>query len=331
VTTPGAPNPGAIGTGGTCSPTPIICGGCLESFLPKCGFGGTWVAGGGVYYMEAIYNNNRAFVADSGKAFSSTFASQNFNNNLQVAPLAFVGYSWDNGFGIRFRWFGFNQNQSAGTTIGSGNITVFDASGNNTIGFGKGTTIVANSHLYLSAYDLEATYNTTIGKWLLIGSAGARYAQINQAYSIASVDAAGVALAGSGSNHDFNGFGPTVSLEGHRQIGCSGFGVYASARASILFGSGHLSSGSVTGPASDIGFTSSTASGSQTSVIPVGEMEIGGEWSKAWGRFRVFAQVGVIGQIWWGTGNAAEPTIFSSGSPSNLGFIGGVARAGIAF
>jgi len=329
-----APPPGITISPGGCTPAPIVSGGCLDSCLPQCGFGGTWVVGGGVYYMAPFYNNNRAFTTSSttfaATGTATTTGLTNFNNKLQIAPLAFVGYSWDNGVGIRFRWFQFREDNSAGATL-DGTTSVSDALGNvMTPGpAAKGTTVTASAHLYLSAYDLEATYTYACGKWLVIGAAGARYAQINQGYSANATDPAGVAIFNGGSNHNFNGFGPTVALEGHRQICDLGFGVYASARASILFGSGHLSNGFSVTALDDP--TSVSNAGSQVSVIPVGELEMGGEWTTCWRRFRFFAQVGVVGQIWWGTGNASEPTINSSGSPSNLGFIGGVARAGITF
>jgi len=326
-----APTPAVDGTrnndSGTTAPMPVVPGGTIDALLPRGGLGGTWVVGGGIYVLGPISSNARAFTNEPiiGRA-----SETNFTVNLNVAPLAFVGYSWDNGWGVRFRWYQFSADASASATFAG---QVEDATGRQAQLLGSGT-VSASGHLHVSAYDLEATYNTTMGQWLLVGSAGARYGQINQGYGFEAAAVATGRSFASSDNHDFNGFGPTFALEGHRRLGDSTFGLYASARASILFGSGQYSDSSMltispgNGRATGLGTSSSS---SQTSVIPVGELEFGGEWSRAWGRLRLFAQVGVVGQIWWGTGSASDSASSQSGAPSNLGFIGGVARAGVSF
>jgi hypothetical protein len=78
--------------------------------------------------------------------------------------------------------------------------------------------------------------------------------------------------------------------------------------------------------------TLATSRAQQADVIPVGELEIGGEYSRDLGRYRLFAQAGLVGQVWWGAGNAANNN--SGGSPNNssdLGFLGFVFRGGISF
>jgi hypothetical protein len=68
------------------------------------------------------------------------------------------------------------------------------------------------------------------------------------------------------------------------------------------------------------------------SLMPVGELEVGAEYGYQFGRARVFAQTGLVGQIWWGAGNASDTADnLSSDSSSNLGFIGLVFRAGVTY
>ena len=82
-----------------------------------------------------------------------------------------------------------------------------------------------------------------------------------------------------------------------------------------------------------------SGSGSATGIVPVGEMELGAEWSHAvWGRIHVFGQLGVFGQFWGGAGNSSEGTGLAPGnlgtqssSQANFGFIGGVGRLGFSF
>jgi len=113
-----------------------------------------------------------------------------------------------------------------------------------------------------------------------------------------------------------------------------------SARGSLLFGSGSQF-GSATAPDLINGGVNAVGTNSQTSVMPVGEIELGSEVFYNWGRFRLFGQVGVVGQAWWGAGNASQGLNLAASTPTfptttgqgnnTLGFIGGVARVGLSF
>jgi hypothetical protein len=59
-------------------------------------------------------------------------------------------------------------------------------------------------------------------------------------------------------------------------------------------------------------------------VIPVGELELGVGMRRPLGRTVLLFRMGVVGQAWWGAGNA-------TGESGDLGFLGGVFRGGILF
>ena len=160
------------------------------------------------------------------------------------------------------------------------------------------------------------------------------YVHMSQSYTLNVNDPVNGTFFSNGS-HDFNGFGPTVAFEGHYRFGNSDFGLYGSTRGTLLFGS-NAQNYFATTP-----MTSLAGSSSAAGILPVGELEIGGEWSHCWGRFRLSAQLGVIGQIWFNGGNAAQSANLSGAggtnfggqinSPGNFGFFGGVGRVGVSF
>jgi len=318
------------GTATVIPATPIVAGGCLDTCLPRCN--GGWSVGGGVYVMQPFFGSNPAFFTQRTVGGATVTHQQDFSSEISVAPLAYLGYTWANGWGIRGRWFEFTSSGSAGSPINS-STTVFDATsvlGALPAPAGTTATAIASSRMILSVYDLEATYARTFDQWSFLFSAGVRYAHLSQDYSISVTDA-GANLGSVASSQTFNGLGPTLALEAHRQLGSSDFALYGSARGSLLFGT--LDQDSSASPVIRGGSSSST------DVLPIGELEMGGEWGHTCERFRFSAQLGVVGQIWWGGGNASQGaylnTINIGGLPpssaGNFGFIGGVFRAGVSF
>jgi len=294
---------------------------------------GYWTIGGGVYFMTPYYTSNPAFF--TGNATGTNFALTDFHQHMTVSPLAWVGYTWDNGWGIRGRWFQFSGNAQAGFTADA-NTTEVGIPTAGTFGITPGTLVAATNNLRLNAYDLEATNLWVLGRWSFLASAGVRYVHYSQDYQFIALDPVfGNTTASSGNN--FNGAGPTLSVEMRRLIGFNdgpGDGtrvyLYASARGSLLYGASHqFATGSIGFSVSDPNFVAS-----QTTVVPVGELEIGAEWTNTFGRLRFFAQAAFIGQAWCGGNNASAGIAgfeFGTGVLSNFGFVGGVVRAGINF
>ncbi len=309
---------------------------------------GSFIAGGGLYFMTPYFQSNAAFIQRrTDKTGNDVFLHEtDFSQNMEVAPLVWVGYVFDNGWGVRARWFDFNSNAnessiSPGPT--GGNSTIYYVPGGDGFPVAKGDVVAASEHLGVDVFDIEATNNFQCGCWAMLASAGIRYAHVSQSYDInefgpgVGVLAPPTKVLGTvTSSNDFNGAGPTMGLEVHRAIGDTDFGFYSSARGSILFGSSHqVGQG-------QLNVDPVFLSGSEATLVSIGELEIGGEWSTAVGRAHLVAQVGLVGQVWWGAGNSTDvQSLFNvnnndsihSAIPAggNFGFIGGVARFGVSF
>jgi hypothetical protein len=307
--------------------TPSVVTGLADNCA--CNKHGYWTVGGGVYYIQPVFETNPAFLSTTGVA-GTTFLRQNdFSNTFDVAPLGFLSYTDASGWGLRGRWFSLESEGHSSAALDGGSF-VSDPAG--FLGASTpGSVLDANNHLRLNVGDVEATYIFNCGSWSLLSSAGARYAYMSQDYNLNIVEG-GIATSNVSAGHNFSGAGPTFSLEGRRQVWNPCWTAYGSMRASILFGTGrqHATAGgtAVAGGPFDV-------VSHQTDVLPIGEIEIGGEYAKVWGRYRLFAQLGFVGQVWLGGGNASQglPTSFTNlnDNGTNFGLLGGVFRAGINF
>ncbi|MBL8798232.1 MAG: hypothetical protein JNM56_30335 [Planctomycetia bacterium] len=117
----------------------------------------------------------------------------------------------------------------------------------------------------------------------------------------------GVVLIDSG--HNFSGVGPTVALEGGYRLGNSGFALIGSTRGSLLFGSGRQSAegrSTFDGDAFAL-----SASQENNDLLPVWDLELGGEYSRDVGNFNFFFQAAFVAQVWFGAGNAANNDIIT--------------------
>jgi hypothetical protein len=316
---------GGLFNGGLCHGG--LCGG-LDQPTP---FAGAWSGGGGIYWMMPYFSSNPAYFAKAG----TVTTQQNYDSHMSVAPTGFISYYFTPDWGVKFRWWQIDSNASANGTTGGAIIT--DPSGTGPgVATAKGATISANSNLYVSMYNLEIAHKWSFGcnnhSWVEV-SGGVAYVHMSQSYGLNVADPAGAGSLTSIGSHDFNGWGPTIAFEGHYRLGDSDFGVYGSARGSLLFGSNAQNYFASSGA----GMISGSSSGS--SILPVGEVELGGEWSHCFcNRFRLYAQVGVVGQIWINGGDAAQGANINGtsvgsqiSSPANFGFVGGVGRIGISF
>jgi hypothetical protein len=318
VPVPSVPVPGPVVNGGTCSSgcASTSPGGCFNFLHNHCG---TWTASIGAYYMVPVFESNPAYVTLNGTAFGT----QSFNHDFEVAPLATLGYTGLNGWGVRGRVFTFDGD-GTNTSSPSVGTTIIPAGPSLGTVLGAGDAVVASSNLSLDVYDFEATYTWSNGPWSWLASAGARYVDLSQDYNL-SIVSGGVATNTVTGTSSFKGAGPTFSFEARRQLANPALALYGTVRGSILFGSGEQTSAT-----SGAGFGAFTTTANQTDVLSIGEMEIGGEWGKDFGRYRLFTQLGFVGQVWFGGGNAAQgPNGTDLGQ--NFGFYGGVARIGLNF
>jgi Legionella pneumophila major outer membrane protein precursor len=287
-----------------------------------------WSFGVGVYIMEPIFQSNPAYINGHINNGAAVYKQTDFSQNATGAPLAWLGYTWSGGWGIRGRWFEFSSSGNTSDTVGP--LGIYAPGGISLPSTNPGDAVSASSVLYGDVVDLEATYTMGGDNWSLIGSAGVRYVHLNQSYSLGVFDPTnGITKVYSVNN--FNGAGPTLAIEGRRQIGASPFALYGSARGSIVFGEAHQWA-NIADPVNG----TMVFGGRQTSVLCIGEMELGAEWRLALGRGRssFYTQLGCVGQFWTGAGNPSQALSVNTSNiapGSNFGFIGGVIRAGIDF
>jgi hypothetical protein len=110
--------------------------------------------------------------------------------------------------------------------------------------------------------------------------------------------------------------------------------LYATARGGLLFGDSKHSVTETFGTGI-VAAEPVTAFANHEQSLPFVELEIGAEYDRKIGRGRAFVQAALVGQEWFGAGNASFdasiPNIPSSDTFSNLGLFGFKLAAGIRY
>jgi hypothetical protein len=311
------------------------CGSCCDSCCDMCcdtccSTGCGWVAGGGVMFLKPHWDSNPAIYEIDGNALRNV----DFDHDFEAAPFGWVGYVGDTGFGVRARWFEFDHSSDV-SFIGNGDqaLPFLFPIGLLTADLLDGAAVDVLSNLNLDVWDFEATQTICHGCWTWQGSAGVRYLHISQRYDLLAGPPTSVPLqqAVFTSGHNFNGVGPTLSLEGRRAVGCTGLSFYGNARGSILFGESEYDAVIAGG----LAFDNPPVQLLLSSWAPVSivELELGADYRVPVGMYTFFARGALVGQFWQGVGNAAA--IDSSGIPAdrsaNLGLWGTKTEVGIAY
>jgi hypothetical protein len=346
-----SPIPGGLDGSSACRQPD--CQACCEPDDGRFGL----VGGAGIYWMQPYFTNNPAFtvtqVTSTGPSGTprAVTSRANLGNHMEVAPMLWLGYVSDSGLGGRVRWWHFRHGTDQGVAVGPGapgTLTFISSAA--PMGFtafadnnGQTAALAVTSKLELQVWDAEATTSVQSGKWDLLLAGGVRYAHIAQNYNaFVSGDSGGTAgpiTATVLSGHSFDGIGPVVALEARRALCDCGLSLYGSARGAILFGSARQTAfdAFVSGDGSFI----DDATERRNPVVPVGELELGLEYGRCIGSSRVFSQVALVGQQWWGIGSASRAVNTNSfGVPnpgggsivdSDLGLLGLAFRTGVSF
>ena len=178
--------------------------------------------------LNAVGFNN-IFYVESPAASQSLDGSA--DSELEFSQRVIVGYEGDQGGGFQVRWFTLNND--AGYT-GTGVDTI---NGN--------LPVVGLLNFDVDAIDAELTQRGKFRVWDWLATAGAHYARVdihnsaNGAFDWSGFgDAIWFALAGM----EFEGAGPTVSVQGSREVIWEGFEFFGSARTALLYGDIELDS-----------------------------------------------------------------------------------------
>jgi hypothetical protein len=302
---------------------------------------GHFVAGAGLYIVKPYFENNPAFTSARGNfingngAVTSTNDQQDFDWGLNPAPVAWLGYVSDCGWGFRAHWWLFDQRSSA-SDVSDLNTTILSATPGNLIIQAESFLTVSppqmiiNSNLKLNSWDFDVTRETEVGNWSMLFSAGLKYAHLSQDYNAFTQvtpilgEFRETSLLSSG--HNFNGAGPTIALEAKRPIGHTGISFFGNLRGAMLFGESRQQVTQTSifqgNPFSNI-FSTNFNSG-HDKVLPVAELEMGAEFSRRWGNLYPFIRTGLLAQTWFGAGSATDLT-------GNLGFLGLTVTAGVYY
>jgi hypothetical protein len=294
---------------------------------------GHLMAGAGLYILKPYFQNNPAFFMQisgplvppsSGISAITALNQHDFPWGLDAAPLAWVGYVSEGGFGVRARWWLFDQ-RSATSAVSDPNTTIVSASPaglstttSPTLGrvIFEPSEMFLNSNLKLNVWDFEATRETVVGRWMLLASAGFRYAHLSQDYNAFQpfltfhfsfpepVEETSHLVDLLSAGHNFNGAGPNVALEAKRPMGNSGFSLFANLRGTMLFGQSkqqvarttitQFGGPNVFGLPPRIDVFVSTVGSVRDVVLPVTELEMGPNFLEPWVLF-----VPSFAQDWW--------------------------------
>lgn len=303
-----------------------------------------WTGGAGWYLLKPFADDNQAYsTTTTGAGNNATRNTTDFTWDYTSSPLVWLGYQTADGWGVRSRFFYFDENSSLATVAnaaGSGttirpSLRLPDADmlfgvGAGSPGFlgspihlGTGTDRLGyTSGLSLNYVDFEATYDLCEGQYTFFFSGGARYLHYSQRYD--QFLASGTTIMGDRVTensvldfvHDFNGAGPTVALQACRQLGASRLSLFGTVRGSLLVGSAGraLSFNQVIyDPGQHIPVdpgnrsTAITATASQTKTLPVGEIEVGVEYAmQSFGQLNPFLRFAVVDQTYFGAGAASH-------------------------
>jgi hypothetical protein len=323
---------------------------------------GGWIAGAGVLILQPHWSNNPAYERVGSNAAETLQTNQrvDFDMGAAAAPLIWLGYVGENGFGIRARWSRFYDKSSLSLNSpaqGDPTISTYSAYPAG-VGFSPvpssspdyNDAFTFASDLTMDVTDLEILWDLHPARGSLLFGAGLRYAHLAQNYDATWVSTA-TPLASTQdkftetlvSGHNFSGAGPVVSVEAGYPLGTSGFRFLGGARGSLLFGTGRQQAdllvtdteggGNLYSPA----LTSNSAS--VGGVLPVLEFELGADWGHNLGAYRFAIQTAMIGQLWFYGGNASNTTgafgsSYSQQIPNNqetLGLVGARIAASMSY
>jgi len=293
---------------------------------------GHFIAGAGLYIVKPYFQNNPAFTSQSfisgNGAFFIPSQQHDFDWGLNAAPVAWLGYASDCGWGLRAHWWLFDQKSST-SAVNDQNTAILSAPVNGSMIdltelAGSSQQVFVNSNLKLDSWDFEVTRETEVGHWGLLFSAGLRYAHLSQNYNAFTQSTINFGetstLLTVSSGHNFNGAGPTIALEAKRPIGNSGLSFFANLRGAMIFGESKQQAAQAR-IVNGINFAPARFnlladfSSSHDSVLPVAEMEMGAEFSRRWGNVYPFIRTGLVAQTWFDAGSA-------SSLDGNIGFLG---------
>ncbi|MEX0585494.1 MAG: Lpg1974 family pore-forming outer membrane protein, partial [Pirellulales bacterium] len=240
-----------------------------------------------------------------------------FNQDLDLSPRVWLEYGRTNGLGAKVTYWQFDH----ASEVVSGSPSAVQVETLQTPVFrglslatsNPNETLFAQSDIDIDVLDFEGVKWTDFCCWRLGTTAGIRHAEITQGYQALRFNAAGAAASLLNSRHNFDGVGPTFSVEGRRAFGPLQF--YSMARGSLLYGNGSLAFTRVEDIDTAAPLTNQV-NFNRNDVLTVAEIQVGLEWHRECCNGNMFfVRTAMEGQVWQGVGSAIS-------EDGDLGFFG---------
>ena len=294
---------------GCCSST--NCNGCGNNGCPK--------------YRRGFYVGAAAFFAKPHfkEAFQhsrTNFATGQrtlvpFDYDYETTPRIWAGLRTEKGWGVRGTYWEFDGDGRTSTNVADG-INVYGAHAVNIIfpanifAAVPGETMVNSDSLRTEIQNYDVTYDAQVGSFEVSGRMGLRYAELRQSLNSTVLDATGNPIRQLTWQRDYDGLGPSASVDAKRRIGCTPLSIFASGGGAFLFGTKTIER-TVLGDQSPQPAAPFLALEEADEVVGIGELGFGFEWSR-WlpNGHQLTARGTYEGQLW---ADAGAPT---------LGFLG---------
>lgn len=298
---------------------------------------GGLIGGVGVYIMQPYFESNLAYnvIVQNTNPQAQVVSRVDVHPHMEVAPLMWLGYMNECGLGGRARYWYFRQGTSETLSLppnAGGPLFTFSSAtplGLQTFGdtvsdmFGpEATSFNITTKLEVQVADLEAMQDIQAGRFDFLLSGGLRLVRIDQSYNAFDAQSTSpLELRSLLSSYRFQGAGPVCAVEARRPLGGQSLALFGSARGAMVFGAAQQD-GAFGGPLlRNNDPNPQLATQHFNRVLPIGEMELGLEYDRSVGRSQLFGQLALVGQNWFGAGNASRSA--STTSPGGVPVFGG--------
>jgi hypothetical protein len=281
------------------------CGGCPADPCAYSRDGGLY-AGAAIVFAKPFFKES--FQATSQSLVTGQMDLLGFDFTYDATPRVWLGYSRDDGLGIRATYWRFDHSPQPRTFVADG-MTVFTAQAMTVIfpayivASTPGDTLAIAGGLDVQTLDVEGTQDLRLGSFLLKASAGLRFASLVQDSS-ASVTSGGVTTQQLSWSRTYRGLGPSVGVDLRRPLGSWGLEFVGAGRGALLYGKKDLSR-QVSPPS--FPNPPSVELTDAHDVTGCGELEIGAQWVRDLARGgQLFIRGTYEGQFW---SEAGAPTL----------------------